>query len=216
MQSQPLSLTDKAYQIVEEMIVTLALPPGRVFSENELSQEIQIGRTPLREALQRLAHEGLVRVMPRRGMMITEINAAGHFSILETRRVIDRLMVHRAAQRATTAQRSNLKGFAAGILIAAKAKDVDSFMRLDQSCDAEIALASKNAVAAHAAAPLHTLCRRFWFAHQNIGDLMLSAKDHATLLEAIAEGKAEAAVVASDHLIDYLEQFTREALHLAI
>lgn len=216
MQTQPTSLTEKAYQIVEEMIVTLALAPGKIFSENELSNKIQIGRTPLREALQRLAYEGLVRVMPRRGMMVTEINVAEHLSLLETRKVVDRLIVKRAAIRATDSQRQEIRTYAETMLQAANSSKVDAFMRADQACDGEIGLASMNKFAAKAAAPLHTLCRRFWYAHQSVGDLNMSAKQHAALHEAIVEGRAEDACEASDALLTYLENFTREALHLAI
>ena len=61
------SLTDRAYADLEEMIVTLKLAPGRAVSESELSQRLGIGRTPIREALQRLAREELVVILPRRG-----------------------------------------------------------------------------------------------------------------------------------------------------
>lgn len=216
MQSPPTSLTEKAYRLVEEMIVTLKLEPGKIFSENELSQTINIGRTPLREALQRLANEGLVRVMPRRGMMITEINPAEHFSLLETRRIIDRLIANRAAQRATPEQRAQFKDYSREMLEAAEANNVDRFLRLDKMCDLDMGMASKNKFAARAAMPLHALCRRFWYAHQNIGDLKSSARNHSILLHAVAEGQSEKAVSASDTLMDYLEEFTREALHLVI
>jgi len=214
MNSSPTSLNEKAYQLVEEMIVTLALEPGAIFSENELSQSISIGRTPLREALQRLAHEGLVRVMPRRGMMVTEINATEHLSLLETRRVIDRLIAQRAAERATPLQRDQLRTLASSMHEAAEDQDVNEFMRIDKACDITLGLASRNTSAARAAAPLHALCRRFWFAYQNMGDLKKSAVDHHKLMIAVAEGDASAAHAASDHLLDYLELFTREALHL--
>ena len=81
MQSESLqteSLADQAYSIVEQMIVSLELAPGSVFSEGQLSEQIGIGRTPLREALQKLAHGRLVSALPRRGMMVTNINVIEH------------------------------------------------------------------------------------------------------------------------------------------
>ena len=68
------TLTDKAYIQLEEMIVTLQLAPGQVLSESELGEQLEIGRTPIREALQRLAREGLVTILPRKGILVTEIN----------------------------------------------------------------------------------------------------------------------------------------------
>src|SRR4051812_17897186 len=69
-----LTLTEKAYQQLEELITTLVLPPGMVLGEQNLVQRLGIGRTPIREALQRLARDGLVVVMPRRGILVSEIN----------------------------------------------------------------------------------------------------------------------------------------------
>src|ERR1043166_7236849 len=68
------TLTDRAYRELEEMIVTLQLSPGTVLSEQALAVRLKIGRTPIREALQRLARDGLVVIMPRRGIMVSEIN----------------------------------------------------------------------------------------------------------------------------------------------
>ena len=67
-------VADRAYRELEEMIVTLQLSPGTVLSEQALSVRLKIGRTPIREALQRLARDGLVAIMPRRGIMVSEIN----------------------------------------------------------------------------------------------------------------------------------------------
>ena len=91
-QSEDATLTDRAYRELEEMIVTLQLSPGTVLSEQALAVRLKIGRTPIREALQRLARDGLVVIMPRRGIMVSEINVKLHLRLLEVRRVLERLM----------------------------------------------------------------------------------------------------------------------------
>src|ERR1039458_820822 len=78
-----LSLTDRAYGHLEELIVTLQLPPGSAVSETALSQRLEIGRTPIREALHRLARERLVTILPRRGIIVSEINEIGRASCRE-------------------------------------------------------------------------------------------------------------------------------------
>ena len=70
--ARPETLTDQAYNRLEEMIVTLELAPGAVLSEQALSADLGIGRTPIREALQRLALEGLVLVLPRKAIIVTD------------------------------------------------------------------------------------------------------------------------------------------------
>ena len=98
------TLTDRAYRELEEMIVTLQLSPGTVLSEQALAARLKIGRTPIREALQRLARDGLVVIMPRRGIMVSEINLRLQLRLLEVRRELERLMASLAAERVRNAQ----------------------------------------------------------------------------------------------------------------
>ncbi len=85
-------LTDQAYRAIEEEIVTLRLRPGTILSEQLLAQRFKIGRTPVREALQRLANEGLVIILPRKGILVSDINPREQLLVLEVRREIERLL----------------------------------------------------------------------------------------------------------------------------
>lgn len=208
------NLATLAYQKIEELIVTLKLSPGTVFSEAELSKQLSIGRTPVREALQRLTADQLVVTLPRRGMMVTEINIGNHLALLETRRVLERLIATKAAKRSNKEQHALLKEYADGILKAAREGDLETFMRFDQKFDRVVEMASGNPFAVKANAPFHAHCRRFWYYYQINGDLLRSARLHAELMQAIAEGDEQKAAKASDVLLDYLEEFTRAALGL--
>ena len=86
------TLTEQAYRLIEEQIVTLRLKPGDVLSEQMLSATFGIGRTPIREALQRLAREGLVTVLPRKGILVADLNPRSQLLVLEVRREIERLL----------------------------------------------------------------------------------------------------------------------------
>ena len=199
------------------MIVRLELEPGLVFSEQELSERVGIGRTPLREALRRLADEHLVVALPRRGMMISEINASEYLALLDARRVLDRLIAERAARLATPAERDQLVGFARRMGESTptdEENDVADFLRIDRACDDVMLAAARNPYAARAVSPLHAHCRRFWNLHKHAGDLTTSSDLHAALLGAVAAGESGAAARESDRLIDYLEAFTRSALDL--
>src|SRR5580698_7581353 len=90
-ETQGVTLTERAWRALEEEIVTLRIPPGSVVSEAGLSARLGLGRTPVREALQRLANEGLVQILPRRGIIVTEIDVAAQLRLLEVRREIERL-----------------------------------------------------------------------------------------------------------------------------
>ncbi len=104
-EAAPRSLTDRAYRALEELIVTLQLDPGEVLSEAALAKQLGIGRTPIREALQRLAREGLVVILPRRGILVSDINVRSQLELLRVRRELERLMSRAAAQRSTLAER---------------------------------------------------------------------------------------------------------------
>ena len=204
------SLTDKAYSVLEEMVVTLRLEPGEVLSEIALSQQLGIGRTPIREALQRLAREGLVTILPRKGILVSDINPRKQLLLLEVRRELERLIARLAAQRATPEERATFKAIAEGIEKASSEKDDIAFMRYDDELNKLMALAAHNEYANRAIGLMHGLSRRFWYMHyKETADLPLTARLHAQLARAISEGDAEGAGQASDKLVDYVEAFTR-------
>ncbi|MFM2436996.1 MAG: HTH-type transcriptional repressor RspR, partial [Actinomycetota bacterium] len=70
------SLSEQAYRLIRRMIVRLELAPGAVIREDELQHQLGIGRTPIREALQRLARDQFLVVIPRRGMIVSSIDVA--------------------------------------------------------------------------------------------------------------------------------------------
>ena len=126
------SLSDRAYRLLEELIVTLQIAPGAIVSETELSRRLDIGRTPIREALQRLAREKLIVILPRRGIMVSEVNVGTQLRLLEVRRELERLIARSAARRATDAQRQRFREIGDGMERAASGNDDVTFMRLDR------------------------------------------------------------------------------------
>lgn len=206
------SLTDKAYKQLEEMIVTLQLEPGAVAAEQELGERLQIGRTPIREALHRLAREGLVMILPRKGVLVTEINPGKQLLLLEVRRELERLMARTSAVRSTDAERKEFRRIAKGMLQAAVKSDDMKFMRHDSELNTLVAQASHNEYAARAIQAIQGLSRRFWYVHyKQAADLPLCARLHAQLAQRIADGDAGGAAEASDRLVGYVEDFTRLA-----
>jgi DNA-binding GntR family transcriptional regulator len=196
--------------VLEEEIVTLALPPGDVVSETLLSDRLRIGRTPIREALQRLARERLVRILPRRGIVVAEVDVREQLRLLEVRREIERLMARTAAGRADHGQRGRLRAVADAMDRAACDGDETAFLRLDRELNLLVIEATRNEFAAAAMALMHGLSRRFWFIHwRQCADLPEAARVHAALARAIADGQGNAAAAASDRLLDYIEAFTR-------
>jgi len=207
------SLTDLAYAHLEELIVTLKLAPGAVVSEAELSERIGIGRTPIREALQRLARENLVSILPRRGIVVTAINVKDQLRLLEVRRELERLIARSAARRATDAERNRFRELARDFEKSANRDDDVTFMRTDREFNSLCSAASHNEFAAGAMSLMHSLSRRFWYIHyRKAADMPVTAKLHADIARAIADGDEERAATASDRLLDNIEKFTRDTV----
>ena len=208
------TLTERAYRVLEEEIVTLALAPGEVVSEALLSDRLRIGRTPIREALQRLARERLVRILPRRGIVVAAVDVREQLRLLEVRREIERLMARAAARRSDPSQRGRLRALADAMDRAAADDDETAFLRLDRELNLLVIEATRNEFAAAAMTLMHGLARRFWFIHwRQSADLPEAARAHAVLARAIAEGQPERAADASDRLLDYIEAFTRATVN---
>ncbi len=206
------SLTEKAYRQLEEMIVTLQLEPGSVLSELELAEQLKIGRTPIREALHRLSREGLVLILPRKGILVTEINPGKQLLALEVRRELERLMARLSAYRSTPLEKKEFNRIAKGMNQAASKNDDIKFMQHDGELNDLIAQASHNEYAARAIQALQGLSRRFWYVHYKLtADMPQCARLHAELALRIANSDAQGAALASDRLLDYVEEFTRSA-----
>ena len=205
-----LTLTDHAYTALEEQIVTLRLKPGDFISEHALADGLGLGRTPVREALQRLAREGLITVLPRKGILVSETDPQRQLLVLEVRREMERLLSRLGAERASEAQRQRFREIAHGMDKAGRANDDIAFMRLDRELNLLISDAAHNEYATRTMRFLHGHSRRYWYMHyKQAADLPLCARLHASQARAIAEGNPARAAEASDKLIDYTETFTR-------
>jgi DNA-binding GntR family transcriptional regulator len=204
------TLTERAYRTLEEAIATEALQPGEVVSEAQLATRFGFGRTPVREALQRLARERLVRILPRRGVVVAAVDVREQLRMLEVRREIERLCARVAARRADSEQRARLRTIAEAMERCAETEDETAFLRLDRELNLLVLEAARNEFATATMVLMHGLSRRFWFIHgRHNADIREAAEVHALLARAIAEEQPEAAAAASDRLMDYIDRFTR-------
>jgi len=188
--------------------VTLALAPGAVVQEKALAESLGLGRTPVREAVQRLAGEGLLRVMPRKGLLVSPVLRSELGQIVEVRRVLERLLVVKAAERASPDQRKALQALSSHL--AAAAKDLEAFFRLDRRLDELLASACGNVYLVRTLAPMHAHCRRLWYMHRDRLDLASAAEVHATLARNVAGGDGAGAARALNGIIAVVEQLLTE------
>jgi len=206
------SLTAVAYSALEELIVRLELAPGATVTEQQLSGLLGIGRTPIREALQRLVHQGLVKVLPRKGILISPIDPHAQLRLLAVRREVERLVARSAATAATREEKDRFLELAAQFERSGRAGDDVAFLRTDREFNEQCLASARNEFASAAMETLQPLARRFWFHHyRQAADLPESARLHAAVARAIGEGRPDAAATALDALLDVIEAFTRTA-----
>src|SRR6202163_2363099 len=103
------SQSEEAYLRIRDRIVSLDMPPGSVVNESRLREELKIGRTPIREALQRLSRENLVKSVPHRGTFVTDVNITDLARITEVRVVLEGHAARLAAERLTTSDRDSFE-----------------------------------------------------------------------------------------------------------
>ena len=200
------SLTTLAYEKLEELIVTLKLKPGSSHSENNLQQLIGIGRTPVREALQRLSREGLVEILPRKGIKITQMDYEGGFLRIELARTLLALMARTGAVRATSEQKQAFSDIAVAYDKVAQTPDLDSIMQLDKSMFELLCGACHNEHVCRATRLLVGENRRLRYIHfKKHADIPVFARIRAELARALVQGDPEAAEAIVHRRMDYIE-----------
>ncbi|GHF62695.1 GntR family transcriptional regulator [Seohaeicola zhoushanensis] len=203
--------TEQAVAMLQGMIERGELPPGAMLSERTIVELIGLGRTPIREAIQRLAPSYMIRIHPSRGIEIPSITVEDQLSRLEVRRAVEVLAVELACKRATSAQRAAMRSLASRLEGRFTLQEYTDTIR---ETHALILEAAGNRYLGSLMLPLQGLSRRFWIvhAHEEQGDIERGRDLHREILTAIADGNAEAAGDASRALNDYLVGFALEVV----
>ena len=182
------SQAERAYWLLVDRIIRLELPPGSVLLDRELTAELGIGRTPVREALQRLAGEGLVVHYPHRGMVVAEISATSTRDIYEFRSLIDSEAARLAAMRRTDAEADGLIALATALADCAGADDVDRYVGADRAFYDAMGAACGNVYIAETIPRIFNLHLRLWFYISKMqGGWHALAKAHSAMAAETAE-----------------------------
>ncbi|MHB8468649.1 MAG: GntR family transcriptional regulator [Gaiellaceae bacterium] len=206
------SLAEQAYRALRELIVSLELPPTALIREPDLMERLGIGRTPIREALRRLAHEQLVAVYPRRGIIVTGVDIRDLARLSEVREAIESQAARLAAERATDADRAELDALLAE-LESSVPRDERALMALDERIHAAVYRAAHNDFLQATAGQYYTLALRIWYlALDRAKELEGAVHEHRALLEAIRDGDAARAEAQMRDHVQRFEQAMRRVL----
>jgi len=202
----PLSLADRAYLALRDRLITLQIRPGEPIDDGQIARELDVGRTPVREALKRLENDRLVIAYPRRGTFATSVDITDLAHINEIRLQLEPLAARRAAERATEPQRAGLRELIARIEDGdALSGDRTDLMRLDLTVHRAIYHAAGNPHLEDVLIRYHNLATRiFCLFLGRLPDVAGHIDEHGPLLAAIAAGDADrAAELAREHVTGF-------------
>jgi GntR family transcriptional regulator, rspAB operon transcriptional repressor len=196
----PPSLREQAYREIKRRINRLDYRPGVYLNEAQVSRQLKIGRTPVHQALGRLMLEGLVQVIPRKGVLVQTVSLDQVLQILEARLINEPYCAGLAAERATSQDIARMQALLASAGPLIRARDRERLMNLDRAFHRLIADTARNSVVADILTMAHERSLRFWFI-AFADDLQLRRIDdeHRAVLAAIKRrdrGEAEAAMRA--------------------
>ncbi len=197
------SLLEQAYQDLKLRIITCRYRPGEVLSETAISLDLQIGRTPVHQAIHRLAADGLVSILPRKGVMVRPVSMDEALEIIEVRLVTECCCARLAAMRAEHADLQRLEGILKSSAKMTETRSVERMMLLDREFHDVLARAAKNTVLAEVLRNLHERSLRFWF-------ISLQHQEHH--LKVLAQHRAIVAALRSRNP-DAAEAAMREHIH---
>jgi DNA-binding GntR family transcriptional regulator len=204
---QASSLADRAYLAIRDLIVSLELPPEALIDERRLVETLGIGRTPVREALRRLAQEQLVEVFPRRGMFVTGVDVRDLARISEVRAVLEPEAARLAAERATDDERDELAALGDEI---ARGSDL---MGLDERIHRTVYAAAHNDLLEKTLAEYYVLALRIWMIALDLADdLEAAVEAHRDLITAIVVGNGERAARVMRGHVENFERAMRKVL----
>lgn len=195
-----MSLSHKAYESIKRKIIYLELKPGAVIDELALQKELNLGRTPIREALKRLEVEQLVTIIPRRGMFVSEISITDLYQIFELRVELETLAVRLAVQRGTEKHWHQM-----GEILSSQPWDELSnidLIEIDDTCHRIIFEAAGNRFLEQTLNTYYTLSLRLWyFFLAKIGDMQAAIQEHQQIYEAMCNGQVdEASRLMKEHI----------------
>jgi DNA-binding GntR family transcriptional regulator len=202
-----LSLSDRAYYGIRELIVSLELAPGSPVSERDLMERLGLGRTPVREALRTLAQEKLVEVYPRRGIVVSPVDVGDLGALSEARITLESFAARLAAERANADDREVARALLAELSEAEDEHDERALIELDQRIHRHVYRCAHNPFVESTLNTYYTLTLRIWFlALDRVARLDDAVTEHRELLEAICEADA---VVAEAVMRRHIQGFER-------
>jgi DNA-binding GntR family transcriptional regulator len=207
--SQAGSQSAEAYARLKAKIISLELPPASPIDENALMEELGLGRTPIREALQRLAHEALVVILPRRGTLVADLNLSDLQKVFELRLELEPFCARLAAERATPEQLAAMEALFAGSDELLQSGDHRQLIQVDHQAHVLLAQAAQNDFLGETLDRLYNHVLRLWYVSlHRVGRLREAIDEHREIFAAVQAHDGErAAQLMRAHVAGFQSEF---------
>lgn len=209
--TRDLSQNEQAYEQLKQALTTLVYKPGDYLSTASLMHELTLGRTPINHALHRLATEGLVQVIPRKGVIVAPLSIDDALELVDVRVANEALCIRLAAERITKGEIQQLKNLAREFDQAAARRHITEVMNLDRLFHEHIATAARNRILAEILKVLHARSQRFWAISLAMEDHLSEVQtEHQAIITALANRDPQASVAAiTDHVLSFQQALLR-------
>ncbi|QPQ23662.1 GntR family transcriptional regulator [Lonsdalea populi] len=206
-----LSQNELAYRRFKQLLVTLSYKPGEYVNTAQVMNALDMGRTPVNQAIHRLANEGLLQVIPRKGVMVSPLSINDALELIDVRLANESLCIRLACQRATGAQLSELSELNHQIEAACQARDLIQMMTLDHQFHQMLAQIAGNSTLTDILSVLHARAQRFWASTLSRERHMQEVvEEHRAVIEALMRQDAAAAEAAMEaHILSFRHALLR-------
>ena len=204
-------LSEQAYRQIKRMIITLELPPGSFVNEKELIDRLDLGRTPIREALLRLSLEQLVTIIPRRGIAVSTSALSDLQHLYELRLSIETLAIRLASRRGTSKHWREMEDALNQVRPESSQNDNETMIAVDEQCHQIIYRACGNPFLKNTASTLYAASLRLWYyCISEIGAMRQAVMEHEQMLQALRAGdEDQAASLMENHIRTFHQEIQR-------
>ena len=203
------NLSEMAYERIEDLIINCELKPGRFLAIQDLQEISGYSRTPVHQAVSRLATDTIIVVRPRYGVQIAPIDLARERVLLNLRRDLERFVIRLATERSDSSNRNQFLHMERVMRERRESMTIDNFNVFDRRLDRLILAAAREPFLEHTMRPLHTIFRRIGWLHfrhiEGSASLLRTIDCHLAILNAVANRHVEQAMADSDALIDFVD-----------
>jgi DNA-binding GntR family transcriptional regulator len=201
------TLADQAYAKIKGRLVSAAYAPGSFLQESDICGDTRLGRTPVHQALHRLHQEGMLEIIPRKGILIKSDSLAEIMVALEARELVESFCAAQCAVRASESELAELRSLLDKYDSVRESGDKANLMEIDRAFHARIGEIAGNPLLVEFLRPIHERMSRIWFLpHWQFQDFNMTEGEHERLYEAIRKRDGRAASAAMTEHIESLKR----------